>query len=205
MSHCLLLNADAQPMSLIPLSTQTWQDSITGIFNGKMRPLHFYDNWYVHSPSTSMQVPSVCILTKQVKVKHRFSASDSGGSSGPQHNLVFLRDLFTCQYCLKVFAAKHLTIDHVLPKSKGGLKTWQNTASACSKCNTNKGNDERIRPANPPKRPTYDLLVRNARKFPLIIPSLHWNYYIGHPEELTILKEPKNTKVLEEKILEAAE
>ena len=52
---------------------------------------------------------------------------------------VFLRDGFTCQYCGKKVSPKKLTIDHVLPKSKGGKTTWTNVVTACIDCNLKKG------------------------------------------------------------------
>jgi 5-methylcytosine-specific restriction endonuclease McrA len=55
----------------------------------------------------------------------------------PSRAMIYKRDNYTCQYC---GATKHLTIDHVVPKSKGGGEDWSNLAVACSKCNTSKGN-----------------------------------------------------------------
>lgn len=55
----------------------------------------------------------------------------------PSRAMIYKRDNHTCQYC---GATKHLTIDHVIPKSKGGSEDWCNLVVACSKCNTAKGN-----------------------------------------------------------------
>jgi 5-methylcytosine-specific restriction endonuclease McrA len=49
---------------------------------------------------------------------------------------VFRRDSHTCQYC---GSTKHLTLDHVLPRSKGGTHTWDNVVAACERCNASKG------------------------------------------------------------------
>jgi hypothetical protein len=54
----------------------------------------------------------------------------------PSRQMVYKRDDHTCQYCGSV---KKLTIDHVIPKSKGGGDTWENMVVACSSCNTKKG------------------------------------------------------------------
>jgi len=51
--------------------------------------------------------------------------------------MIYERDDHTCQYC---GATKHLTIDHVIPRSRGGQDTWENMVVACSTCNTKKGN-----------------------------------------------------------------
>lgn len=50
---------------------------------------------------------------------------------------IFIRDGFTCQYCNR--QASDLTIDHVIPRSRGGLHVWDNVVSACKACNHRKG------------------------------------------------------------------
>jgi len=50
---------------------------------------------------------------------------------------IFKRDKSTCQYC---GSKKHLTIDHVIPRSRGGENTWTNLVTCCSRCNVYKGN-----------------------------------------------------------------
>ena len=50
---------------------------------------------------------------------------------------LLVRDNFSCQYCL---SKSHLTVDHILPKEKGGSDTWENLIIACSPCNSKKGN-----------------------------------------------------------------
>ena len=56
-----------------------------------------------------------------------------------RHN-VFERDNNTCQYCGQVFERQELNLDHVLPRDKGGLTTWENVVCSCIPCNTRKGN-----------------------------------------------------------------
>jgi len=57
-------------------------------------------------------------------------------SHKPSKAMVYKRDENKCQYC---GSTKHLTIDHVVPKSKGGSEDWTNLVVACSSCNTKKG------------------------------------------------------------------
>ena len=52
---------------------------------------------------------------------------------------VFLRDENRCQYCRRKFAARDLSLDHVVPRSRGGETTWENIVSACLRCNVRKG------------------------------------------------------------------
>jgi len=169
------------------LSAINWQMAITGIYTGKMTPLHVYENWFVRSQKLTIAVPAVCILTKQVKTRHRFSL-DHGG--GPQSDLIFLRDGYECQYCGKVFHRKHLTVDHVVPKSHGGLRTWQNSSTACEKCNSARGTDVRIQPKTKPVRPTFDHLLRMTKRFEIKVPHHSWLYYINHPEHLVKIVNP---------------
>lgn len=58
-------------------------------------------------------------------------------SHRPSRNMVHKRDNHECQYC---GAKEKLTIDHVLPSSRGGLDTWENLICCCAPCNTKKGN-----------------------------------------------------------------
>lgn len=52
---------------------------------------------------------------------------------------LYARDRNLCAYCGNVFTANQLTIDHVIPKAKGGNNTWSNCVTACRKCNHHKG------------------------------------------------------------------
>ena len=75
---------------------------------------------------------------------------------------VFLRDENRCQYCGKKFGAHHLSLDHVLPRSRGGPSTWDNIVCACLKCNVRKGGRTPQEagmklfrsPAKPPRNPS---------------------------------------------------
>ncbi len=57
-------------------------------------------------------------------------------SHRPSKAMIYKRDNNSCQYC---GSTRHLTIDHVIPKSKGGSEEWTNLVVACSTCNTKKG------------------------------------------------------------------
>jgi len=52
---------------------------------------------------------------------------------------VFIRDGFRCQYCGKRLSHRNLTIDHVIPRSRGGKTEWTNVVTSCVSCNTKKG------------------------------------------------------------------
>ena len=121
----LVLNADFRPLSYYPLSLWSWQDAIKAVFLDRVNIVSSYDK-SVHSPSFEIKLPSVVSLKNYVKPPQ--------WPAFTRFNL-FLRDRFNCQYCGE---ASDLTFDHLLPRSKGGLTTWENVVTACSKCNLKK-------------------------------------------------------------------
>jgi len=54
---------------------------------------------------------------------------------------MFIRDHHSCTYCGRRYASDNLTIDHIVPKSKGGEREWKNVTTACATCNKRKGNE----------------------------------------------------------------
>jgi len=84
---------------------------------------------YLRTPSRRVSIPSVIRLKRMIRRPFkRLSLSRQN---------VFKRDGYTCQYCGS--REKVLTIDHVLPRSRGGQDTWENLVTACHDCNTRKG------------------------------------------------------------------
>jgi hypothetical protein len=74
---------------------------------------------------------------------------------------IFIRDEFTCCYCDKKKPGKELSIDHIIPKSKGGPNSWENCVTACKKCNHYKADrtprEAGLPPVIPkPKRPKWN-------------------------------------------------
>ena len=82
----------------------------------------------IRSISTSIPIPSVIRLQRMIhRPWQRRTLS--------RHE-VFIRDRYTCQYCGRQM--KELTLDHVIPRHRGGEHTWDNVTSACKKCNFRK-------------------------------------------------------------------
>ena len=75
---------------------------------------------------------------------------------------IFKRDGFRCGYC---GTRDDLTLDHILPKSRGGQDTWHNLVTACQKCNTYKGNrtpeEAEMRLLTKPYRPSFIMYLRD--------------------------------------------
>src|SRR5436309_14279871 len=86
----------------------------------------------VHSARHSITVPSVIRLLEYRRIPHQTRALS-------RKNLL-IRDRNTCQYCEVVLTAAELTLDHVVPRSRGGLSTWENLVACCRECNRRKGN-----------------------------------------------------------------
>ncbi|MFQ5641662.1 MAG: HNH endonuclease [bacterium] len=85
----------------------------------------------MRSPSIEFPVPAVIRLVSYVHIPYRKKAYSK------KHLL--LRDNYTCQYCGKTENPNELTLDHILPQSRGGKSVWENLVTSCQKCNTCKG------------------------------------------------------------------
>jgi len=75
---------------------------------------------------------------------------------------IFKRDRYTCQYCGKQPGPEELTIDHVMPRSRGGTSTWENCLLACVECNKRKADktpeEAKMPPRKAPKKPSWKTL-----------------------------------------------
>ena len=162
MTHCLILNSDYQPLSWLPLSTITWQQAVKLHFLDRIKILEFYDDWTIHSPSTTIRVPALAVTKGyQSQTKNvRFSRRN-----------IYIRDLYQCQYCGDTFDTKELNIDHVIPVSKGGKTNWENCCTSCIPCNAKKS-DKIIKPLRVPFKPSYYDLAKYRQ---------YYNYDIKHP------------------------
>ena len=164
----LVLNADFRPMSYFPLSLMSWQDAVHAVFNERVSVVAEYDIW-ARSPSTQIRLPSVVALRKYQPSARRVAFTRFN---------VFLRDLFTCQYCGEAFSSSALTFEHVIPRSCGGQTTWSNIVAACVPCNTSKGNSLRSKPRRQPKEPTLNDLLAAKRSFPPGYLHESWTDYL---------------------------
>ena len=167
---CLILNADAAPISMLPLSVINWEESIRYMVTEKAVVLEWYEDWIVHSANWSTRVPAVMILKEYQKKKTtmRFSKQN-----------VFLRDDYTCQYCRTSVSRKTATLDHVVPVSHGGKTTWENSTTSCGPCNANKGNNHKIVPKVKPYKPSYYQLVDKRKKMKWDLQHPGWEVYLN--------------------------
>ena len=106
----------------------------------------------------TIRIPSVVVLKEYVKPRKRVAFT--------RFNL-FLRDGFCCQYC---GGKGELTFDHVVPRAKGGITSWENVVAACAPCNLRKGSkllsQTGMTLKRMPRRPGSEELRNRGRKFP---------------------------------------
>ncbi len=171
----LVLNADFRPLSYYPLSLWPWQETVKAVFMERVSILSEYDR-EVRSPGFVMRLPSVVALKKYIAPARRPAFTRFN---------VFLRDRFECQYC---GSHEDLTFDHVLPKSRGGVTSWDNVVTACAPCNLHKGGrlvrECHMYPRRRPARPSVHELQDNGRAFPPRFLHETWRDYLYWDTEL---------------------
>lgn len=123
----LVLNSSYEPMRIV-----SWQKALILWFQDKVEVLE-YHTVFARSSRASFQLPSVLRLKSYVRPR-------SNGAVRFCRENVYIRDSYSCQYCGKKDSPKNLTLDHVIPASHNGKKTWTNVVSACRRCNQVKAN-----------------------------------------------------------------
>jgi 5-methylcytosine-specific restriction endonuclease McrA len=93
-------------------------------------------------------------------------------------NNLYVRDLYTCQYCNTPYTKSNLTLDHVVPISKGGKTRWTNIVAACGPCNSHKGNKTHMKPIRTPHAPDYYELVNKRKQLEMSIAHPSWSAYL---------------------------
>lgn len=157
----LVLNASYEPLNIC-----NWKRAFLLIFKGKAEQLE-------HSGKVvyrDFKVPTVIRLRKYIKVPYKEIPLT-------RKNLMH-RDHYTCQYCSVKTGT--LTIDHILPTSRGGTDAWDNVVACCQHCNVKKGNktpkEANMPLSRPPRIPHGYLYFEATRlavsKFP------DWQKYI---------------------------
>lgn len=140
MSRALVLNATYEPLGVV-----AQRRAAVLVLCGKA--VSVVDSGEVfHAERLSLEVPSVIRLRRYVKVPYRRFAPLN-------RRAVFARDEHACQYC----GGAAESIDHVLPRSRGGRHTWDNVVAACKRCNLSKRDrllsETSMRLRRPPREP----------------------------------------------------
>lgn len=163
MRRVLVLNQDYSPLTVC-----TAERAFLLIYADKAERVHDDPKLTLRTVSSEFKIPSVIRLQKYIYVPYK--------SVLLSRQNVFKRDRHQCQYC---GSEKDLTLDHVMPRSRGGDSTWHNLTTACKKCNSYKGDrtpEEAEMPlATQPFKPSYIMFVRNFSGFT----SEEWLTYLG--------------------------
>lgn len=127
-----------------------------------------FESWrelsqYGQAHTDMIRTPSYQIRVPQVIVLGRYQHTPPRTVRFNRRN-IYIRDGNRCQYCGCNPSRDDMTIDHVIPRSRGGKSTWENVLLACTKCNTKKGDrlihECNMIPLSQPKKPTWMATLR---------------------------------------------
>lgn len=167
MNRALLLNSDYSPLHFISdfEAITLFYKQRAEVVEGMSGKLSEWDEVF-SSPSTSIRVPATMRLFKHVKKKWKPPRF--------RKKVLFNRDDWSCQFCGVKLTWESVTIDHVVPSSRGGGTTWLNCVTACRSCNRRKANR------------TPEEAGMKLRKQPAVPSSLHfWDAMksrVWHPD-----------------------
>lgn len=160
-----------------PLHFCNARRAIIMVLKGKAEEVE-NDGLLLRSPSYTFRLPSVIRLLYYIKRPYMVGATFSKKN-------VFKRDRFICQYCGHRDGV--MTIDHVVPKSRGGRTCWENVVVACKVCNIKKGDrtlrEARMHLIRKPKKPSF-IFYFNIAQFSTHSFHESWNKYL--PADLRV-------------------
>tara|TARA_Y100000593_G_scaffold80218_1_gene149697 strand:- start:1207 stop:1707 length:501 start_codon:yes stop_codon:yes gene_type:complete len=155
--------------SFKPIEVIGWEEAIVLTWLKKAWAVEYTDIW-VHSAKKAFQIPSVIVLRRFVDEKF-FTLPCTRKN-------ILLRDENKCQYCTELFREPDLTVDHVIPRSKGGKSTWTNVVAACKPCNQRKGDhlveSSSLTLIRKPLKPSYRSIIKKR----IGKANLNWKEYL---------------------------
>lgn len=162
--RCLALNASFEPLTMVPV-----RRALRLVIDGKAEIVEADHDAVVRSERLRLPRPAVIRLVKFVHVPRRFRRQVT-------NTFLFARDEYRCQFCGRTqHELRHrecLTRDHLVPLSRGGTNAWNNVVTACSSCNTRKGNllpeEVGMHPLRPPVEPHFVHLSWAVRRLTAI-------------------------------------
>jgi len=159
-SKVLVLNT-----TFLPINICSWKRAMILLFKGKADGI---ENSKKYVNSGRFILPLVIKLKDYVPVPYN-------GVVFTRKN-IFLRDNYTCQYCGRT---GNLTIDHIVPKSRGGDDVWENVVACCVRCNNKKGDrmleEEGMKLIGTPYKPPSSLYLQITRQSS--VPSSWFSYF----------------------------
>lgn len=179
---CLLLNRNWAAIGFIPIRTaieNTMRD-MASVLDTKDYLLLPFEEWAALRPEGARMIktPSTEIPAPEVIVLKRYGER-------PPRKIVFSRpnlarrDEHTCQYCGAALAMDDLTIEHILPSSRGGPTTWENCVAACESCNARKADrtpqEAGMKLRSKPLRPNW----RSRLRLPSGVVRASWEPFLA--------------------------
>lgn len=166
MGKVLVLNQDYSALSVC-----TVPKAFLLVYMNKAEMLAESPSDFLRTVSSKYPSPVVIRLNHYIHLPYR-------GVVMTRHN-IFKRDGNRCQYC---GTHDHLTLDHVIPKSRGGKTNWDNLATACKRCNSRKGDHTPEEAGMPlrqrPFRPSFLMFIRDFSG----LADAEWLPYLGVKE-----------------------
>ncbi|MEA3407692.1 MAG: HNH endonuclease [Chloroflexota bacterium] len=166
MASVLLLNATYEPLNVVSV-----RRAIVLLLKEKAEILEAAEQ-RIRAAEFSMPKPLVIRLVYYVRVPRSLKIPLT-------RRTLMVRDNYTCQYCGAQLPASELTMDHVVPKVRGGKTTWENVVCACKTCNARKGakslEEANMRLRKKPTRPEYVAVVLLSRSSPSDV----WDKYLS--------------------------
>jgi 5-methylcytosine-specific restriction endonuclease McrA len=186
--------------SWVAISTTTVRQAMTLVCRGAARVIHpvtckahDFQSWsdlkvaanepHIRTVHLKIRIPEVIVLTHNDCMPRRTVPFS-------RRNL-YRRDHSRCQYCGKRRSTADLSIDHVLPRSRGGRTTWENCVLSCIPCNVRKGNrppaEAGMALVKHPARPTWTpyLAIATAHRrasWAQFVSDQYWNAELDHDE-----------------------
>ena len=164
---CLVLNRHWQPITFMPVQTAivTVMRDMASVLDVQDYLLVSFEEWVELGRETerAIRTPSRTIAAPEVIVLKRYGERPPRRVVFNRPNL-YKRDEFTCQYCGVALPPTDLTIEHVMPRSRGGATSWENCVAACETCNARKADrtpkEAGMKLRTVPTRPEWSLKLR---------------------------------------------
>ncbi|MCS7191849.1 MAG: HNH endonuclease [Armatimonadetes bacterium] len=157
----LVLNLNYEPLNIVPAKR-----AIVLLMKGKAEIVKSANGLIVQAARERMAVPSVVrlmVYARRPPARVRLNRKS-----------ILIRDDHTCQYC--GYSGPGLTIDHVIPKDRGGKTDWDNLVACCTRCNSKKGN-------RTPEE--AGMILRKRPRKPAYLP------YMGYAKLMQALRNPE--------------
>jgi 5-methylcytosine-specific restriction endonuclease McrA len=152
-NRVLVLNQDFSPLMVCSV-----ERAFILVYLNKSEMLRSSNGHKLRSVSSTFPMPSVIRLNRYVNAPYK-------GVALTRQN-IFKRDNFECQYC---GTKRDLTLDHVVPSSKGGKHSWTNLITACKRCNARKGDytpeQAGMNLTRKPYKPSYAIFLKENAGF----------------------------------------